>query len=958
LLGPTIFSSLNDCLGGNLAAWNSGVKDLRVQSRLLCGFLFAVAIVWFAGCQEYVNFPAPVLTGIAPNNTVAGEPAFNLTVSGKGFTPSSSVQWSATTSAVCSSTLPSTYDSATGQMTAQVAASCIASPGVAYVSVSTPQPGGGVTISLPFTINPNPSAVPQITGLTPVSVAAGSAAFTLAIAGENFVSQSVVMVDGSAQPTTYQDSTSVQVSIAAGDIASAGTLQISVFNPPPDGGSSNAFGFNVNNPVPSLSSLSPTSTLAGSTSASLVLTGTNYNSQSVVLINGAPRATAFSSPTQVGATLSAGDLAQGGLLQVQVENPGPGGGVSSVQTFAINPTDSAGLPDLVDYAYNGAQANDGICGSIATCADGIPTLATAGPSVSTTGEYVAFASTSTNLLFNQANAASAIFLRDTCLNSTTASTGTSGCLPNTLLVNLGVNGALPNGPAEQPSIDSTGTHVAYTSTASNLVSYSSVDGATRQVYWQPTCSTGSTSTGCGATGSTGTAALVSVAADGVTPGNGDSYDPVISSDGQYVAFVSLATNLVSGVTVDGVTPQVYVRAVCDVVPPASGASCTPTTYLVSVQDGSGNGSAPPIPGDGASSNPAIANEGLFVSFTSQATNLLASGSTSQFSGSTPEVFERSTCITTVGTVGATCVPATTLVSSPDNGTTPADQQSDESAISQDGRFVAFESSATNLVTGIGPTQQVYVADTCTGVVVACTSSLQLVSTPNGSTPANALAEYPSVNSCLSSTSVTLSCGTGQFIAFATKATNLGPTVQNGVENIFVRNTCEGVVTITTTNLIGPTCAPYTFLASQPQGTQAAPANGDSIVPSLSGDGHVVGFLSSASNLVTNDTNGIPDAFIAGAAPSVNLTVSVQGTGSGTVTDSLSLLNCVLTTGTQTGTCSANYLYGTSVTLTATAASGYTFTGWGGDVTTTDCPSDTDTCAVTLNAAGNITAAFR
>ena len=920
----------------------------------------AALLLCLAGCQQQINFPTPMLSAISPTEIQAGEPAFTITVSGRGFTPSSSVVWGS--AAIPSARLISTYNSATGQIIAQVPASFIQGPGQAFISVQTPQPGGGISGGAPdcpatkspptdcvLTINPNPSAVPQITGLSPRSAAAGGTALTLTINGKNFVSQSVVFVNGSARSTGFSNSTTLQAALSAGDIASAGTLQISVTNPPPAGGSSNAMGFNVNNPVPGLGSLNPTSVLAGSASVSLVLTGANYVPQSVVLINGAPRATAFSSAAQVGTTLNAGDLMQGGLLRVQVENPGPGGGTSSAQVFAINPTEAVGLPDLVDYGFDGTQPNDGICGTLATCSSGFPTLATAGPSISSNGQFVAFASTSTNLLPNQSNAASAIFVRDTCLSGTSTSGGASSCVPKTQLLNLGINGAPPNGPADQPSLDGAGAHVAFTSTATNLVSYASVDGTHRQVYWQPTCTAGVGTTGCSATGASGTAALVSVAADGVTPGNGDSYDPAISTDGQYVAFVSLATNLVSGVTVDGVTPQVYLRNTCDVVPPATG-SCTPTTYLVSTPDGT-------TPGNSASSAPSIANDGLFVGFTSQATNLLGSG----LSG-TPEVFERSTCVTTINTAGATCVPATKIVSSPDQ-VTPADGVSGESSVSEDGRLVAFASTAQNLIPGIGPTQQVYVTDTCNGVAAAnsCSYSVNLVSTPDATTPANATAENPSVSQCGTSTTATTACGTGQFIAFATKATNLGPNVQNGVENIFVRNTCQGVSTTSTSTTAA--CVPYTFLASQPAGSGAPPANGDSIVPSLSGDGHVVGFLSSASNLVPNDTNGIPDAYIAGASPSINLTVQVKGSASGTVTDSQTQINCVLTTGTQTGTCSANYLYGSSVTLTATAGTGYTFSGWGGTVTSTTCPapsatSTTGSCTLSLTAAENITATFK
>ena len=95
---------------------------------------------------------------------------------------------------------------------------------------------------------------------------------------------------------------------------------------------------------------------------------------------------------------------------------------------------------------------------------------------------------------------------------------------------------------------------------------------------------------------------------------------------------------------------------------------------------------------------------------------------------------------------------TNLVSTPD-GVTPADGASAEPAISSDGRFVAFDSTATTLITGVGPTQEVYVRDTCTGAATtpACVPSTHLISTPNGTTPANALSEHPSINKCGTST---------------------------------------------------------------------------------------------------------------------------------------------------------------------------------------------------------------
>jgi len=766
----------------------------------------------------------------------AGQPAFILNLKGGNFTPASQVLWNGSQRV--------TLFTDTGALTAQILASDIQNAGTALVTVSTPQPGGGTSQPQQFTINAAPSPVPQITSLSPSGVFAGSGSFTLTVTGNNFVSQSTVTVNGSNRSTSFVGTTSLQVAISASDVVSGGTLQIVVVNPPPGGGASGTLLLNVTNPVPSISSLSPTSAQAGAASTALSLTGTGYVPNSEVTINGAPRTATFGGSTAMQATLTTADLAAGGIIQVQVVNPLPGGGTSNTQTFAVNPTDAAGLPVLVDIAPSGAQANGGICG--ASCSVGIPTLATAGPSVSTTGQFVVFASNSTNLLStvtqpNLTNGASNIFLRDTCLGATS---GSSSCTtPTTILAGTAANGGAADGPNSEPSIDSGGANVAFTSTASNLVNYIAVSGGTRQVYWQTPCTT--TTSSC-----TGTNApvLVSLSADETSAGNGDSYNPVISPDGQYVAFVSLATNLVSGLTVDGVTPQVYIRTICaGVTPLTQNPTCIPTTFLVSSPDGV-------TPANGASSHPAIANTGLFVSFESTATNL---GATAPNPSGAQEVFETSTCVT----AAAGCAIATTLISTPD-GVTPASGASVQPAISQDGRFVAFASTATNLVIGVGPTQQIYVRDTCNDVstlITSCTPLTSLVSSPdttlNPTTPANSLSENPSLSECGATTTTTSTCQVGLLIAFATKATNLSSNVQNGVENIFVRSTCQDLATTTTA------CTPRTILASLPAGTSAPASNGDSIVPAISGDGHTVAFISSATNLVTRDTNGFADVFL-------------------------------------------------------------------------------------------------
>ena len=148
---------------------------------------------------------------------------------------------------------------------------------------------------------------------------------------------------------------------------------------------------------------------------------------------------------------------------------------------------------------------------------GTPTLTTAGPSTNQTGEFVAFASTSTNLVVSPAITSSAIFLRDTCFSNTVKSGGSSTCSPTTSLISVAPNGAVANGASSEPTLDSTGTHVAYTSTASNLVNYVVVPGIGRQVYWEIPCTAGANCTAGNAS-----TALVSISADGSNPGNGEA----------------------------------------------------------------------------------------------------------------------------------------------------------------------------------------------------------------------------------------------------------------------------------------------------------------------------------------------------------------------------------------------------------------------------------------------------
>src|SRR5205823_253917 len=115
-----------------------------------------------------------------------------------------------------------------------------------------------------------------------------------------------------------------------------GSLSITVANPAPGGGTSGTLALAVNNPLPSLSTISPASVTAGAAAFSLTVTGNNFLRQSVVQINGANRATTFVSTTQLTAAIPASDVAAAGRLSVTVVNPAPGGGVSSAITLVVN----------------------------------------------------------------------------------------------------------------------------------------------------------------------------------------------------------------------------------------------------------------------------------------------------------------------------------------------------------------------------------------------------------------------------------------------------------------------------------------------------------------------------------------------------------------------------------------------------------------------------------------------
>jgi len=179
--------------------------------------------------------------------------------------------------------------------------------------------------------------IPCLTSLSPSTTTAGGAGFTLALSGADFVSGSIVRWDGVNKVTTFVDSTELQAAIPAADIAAAGERQITVVNPAPGGGVSEALMFSVEgNPSPSLAALAPAGASAGGGGFLLTLSGSDFISASIVRWNGGNRTTTFVSSTQLQSTITAGDITRGGVFPVAVVNPSPGGGTSGPVEFSVS----------------------------------------------------------------------------------------------------------------------------------------------------------------------------------------------------------------------------------------------------------------------------------------------------------------------------------------------------------------------------------------------------------------------------------------------------------------------------------------------------------------------------------------------------------------------------------------------------------------------------------------------
>jgi hypothetical protein len=306
-----------------------------------------------------------------------------------------------------------------------------------------------------------------------------------------------------------------------------------------------------------------------------------------------------------------------------------------------------------------------------------------GPVMTPDARFISFGSSASVLELGTAEVGD-IFLRDTCLGVAT------GCSPSTRQLSFTSSGSQGNGHSVQQALSVSGRFLAFLSYATNMVPN---QGVKPGIFWRDTC-LGATSP-C-----TPTTLRVDVTETGAQPNDFAVLDPFpgMSADGRLVAFGSGATNLVSGNVPAG---NLNVRDTCNGAP----TGCTPTTFLASVaNDGSiGNCGSP-----GHNGGTSMSADGRFVAFGSIATNLTPDDNFPACGWE--DIFVRDTCFG----VTSGCTPSTVRVSVANfrQPGTSANSLSSHAAMSADGHYVVFLSSATNLL--LTPTNgrvQVFLAKT-------------------------------------------------------------------------------------------------------------------------------------------------------------------------------------------------------------------------------------------------------
>jgi CSLREA domain-containing protein len=307
----------------------------------------------------------------------------------------------------------------------------------------------------------------------------------------------------------------------------------------------------------------------------------------------------------------------------------------------------------------------------------------------------------------------------------------------------------------------------------------------------------------------GTTERVSITSGG-TQGAASSFDPSISADGRYVAFITGAA-LVADDTNN--QDDAYVRD-----------RQTGTTERVSVDASGAQVDA------GTTGAVSISDDGRYVAFTSAATNLV--------SGDTNGVADTFVKDRTTGDVDRVSLDSSGIEG---NGTSVVG-----AIISGDGRYVAFASRASNLVTGdTNNAPDVFVRD-------RQNNTTERVSVASGGVQTQGADRVGGISS------------DGRYVTFATPSTDVVPSDSNGLYDVFLYDR-----QLQTTERISVATGGAEGTGGAAFGTTGGP---------ISSDGNLVAFQSDDTNLVTGDDNGAPDVFVRDRTAGTTTRADVSSTG--------------------------------------------------------------------------------
>lgn len=267
---------------------------------------------------------APVVTSVTPNKGLVGGVGPSIVVAGDNFVPRSIVQ-------LDGAPLATSFVSGT-ELRATIPTSKLGAVGTLRISVGTSPPGGGASKEVTFDVE-YPSAT--LTALNPLSVVAGAPATTLHLTGAGFAAGATVTFGATPLTTTWKSVSELEATIPANLLAASASVPVKVTNPGPGGGDSTTIAFTVANPSATIQQIAPSGATVGASGFTLTVNGSGFVAGSTVAFNGTALATSFLAAGKLTAAVPASSLTAAGDFPVVVNNPPPGGGISTPVVFRV-----------------------------------------------------------------------------------------------------------------------------------------------------------------------------------------------------------------------------------------------------------------------------------------------------------------------------------------------------------------------------------------------------------------------------------------------------------------------------------------------------------------------------------------------------------------------------------------------------------------------------------------------